>query len=290
MEASVPPTGSAPAEKSETVAGPVEPAPEDFVNHDVAEIRPALHTPPEAVSPQAFSAQQEDAGSAGVSVPSSGSAPAEEARTVAGPVEPASENFVNHDVADIRPAPLTSPQASSPPVYDPLALLLAGRSIARSDGGMQAADLFTEHDGEDYQELLCFRVADEKYAVNIMEIKEIIKPREATEVPRVPPYVSGVLSLRGIIIPVFNLRKRLGHAAAKDSGKERIIVVKKGEEFCGVMVDEVIQVVRISYATIEPPPAVLDGIDRDFVGGIGRFDDQMLILLNLEKVLDLDLY
>jgi purine-binding chemotaxis protein CheW len=122
-----------------------------------------------------------------------------------------------------------------------------------------------------------------------MEIKEIIKPREVTEVPRVPFYVSGVLSLRGIIIPVFNMHKRLGHAVVQDSGKERIIVVKKGEEFCGVMVDEVIQVVRISPATIEPPPAVLDGIDRDFIGGIGRFDDQMLILLNLEKVLDLTL-
>jgi purine-binding chemotaxis protein CheW len=155
---------------------------------------------------------------------------------------------------------------------------------------MQTPDLFIEHDGADFQELLCFRVADEKYAVNIMEIKEIIKPREVTEVPRVPPYVSGVLSLRGIIIPVFNMHKRLGHAVVKESGKKRIIVVKKGEEFCGVMVDEVIQVVRISPVAIEPPPTVLDGIDRDFVRGIGRFEGQMLILLDLEKVLDLNLF
>ena len=187
-----------------------------------------------------------------------------------------------------RPSP--RPKQSPLPVFDPLALLLAGRAIGRSDAGMQSVDLDIENDGEDFQELLCFRVAEEKYGVNIMEIKEIIKPREVTEVPRVPPYVSGVLSLRGIIIPVFNMHKRLGHAVAQESGKERIIVMKKGEEFCGVMVDEVIQVVRISSATIEPPPAVLDGIDRDFVGGIGRFDGQMLILLNLEKVLDLNLF
>lgn len=235
-------------------------------------------------------AQQEKVGSVGVSVSTPGFIPAEDAGTTAGPVEAAPEDLVKLDIAEIRPAPLTSPEAPSPPPFDPLALLLAGRAIARSDGGMQTADLHTEHDGEDFQELLCFRVADEKYAVNIMEIKEIIKPREVTEVPRVPPYVSGVLSLRGIIIPVFNMRKRLGHAVAKDSGKERIIVMKKGEEFCGVMVDEVIQVVRISPATIEPPPAVLDGMDRDFVGGIGRFDGQMLILLNLDKVLDLNLF
>jgi len=234
-------------------------------------------------------AQQEKTGSAGVSVSTPAIAPAEVAGIAAGPVEAPLGDFVKPDFAEARPAPLPSPEAPSAPAFDPLALLLAGRAIARSDAGMQTADLI-ENDGEDFQELLCFRVAKEKYGVNIMEIKEIIKPREVTEVPRVPPYVSGVLSLRGIIIPVFNMHKRLGHAVAEDSGKERIIVMKKGEEFCGVMVDEVIQVVRISSATIEPPPAVLDGIDRDFVGGIGRFDGQMLILLNLGKVLDLNLF
>jgi purine-binding chemotaxis protein CheW len=234
-------------------------------------------------------AQQEKTGSAGVSVSTPVIAPAEVAGTAAGPVEAPPDDFVKPDPAEARPAPLPSPEAPSAPAFDPLALLLAGRAIPRSDAGMQTGDLI-ENDGEDFQELLCFRVAEEKYGVNIMEIKEIIKPREVTEVPRVPPYVSGVLSLRGIIIPVFNMHKRLGHAVAEDSGKERIIVMKKGEEFCGVMVDEVIQVVRISSATIEAPPAVLDGIDRDFVGGIGRFDGQMLILLNLEKVLDLNLF
>jgi purine-binding chemotaxis protein CheW len=235
-------------------------------------------------------AQQEKAGSIEVSVSAPCIAPAEDPGTAAGPVEPAPADSVKSEVSEIRPAPLTSPQAPPSQAFDPLSILLAGRAIARSNCVKQTADLYTEHDGKDFQELLCFKVADEKYAVNIMEIKEIIKPRQVTEVPRVPPYVSGVLSLRGIIIPVFNMHKRLGHSTVKDTGKERIIVVKKGEEFCGVLVDEVIQVVRISPATIEPPPAVLDGIDRDFVGGIGRFGGQMLILLNLEKVLDLSLF
>jgi purine-binding chemotaxis protein CheW len=153
-----------------------------------------------------------------------------------------------------------------------------------------AAAVPSGDDDTEFQELLCFRVAAEKYAVNIMEIKEIIKAREVTEVPRVPDYVTGVLSLRGIIIPVFNMHKRLGHAVVQESGKERIIVVKKGDEFCGVLVDEVIQVARLAAASIEPPPAVLEGIDRDFVNGIGRFDGQMLILLNLGKILDLNLF
>jgi purine-binding chemotaxis protein CheW len=174
--------------------------------------------------------------------------------------------------------------------FDPLAVLLAGREAAASaeetEVAIAAQPLLSD---EEFQELLCFKVASERYAVNIMEIKEIIKPREVTEVPRVPPFIAGVLSLRGIIIPVFNMRKRLGHNGGQVAGKERIIVVRKGEEFCGIQVDEVTQVVRIAADTIEQPPAVLEGIDRDFVAGIGRFDAQMLILLNLENVLDLNL-
>ena len=172
--------------------------------------------------------------------------------------------------------------------YDPMAVLLAGREAS------QAGEIVSGHAGmepvtsrEEYQEFLCFRVSSEIYAVNIMEIKEIIKPREVTEIPRAPGFISGVLSLRGIIIPVFNLRMRLGLPEGDISGRERIIVVTKGEEFIGVVVDEVTQVVRIAVDTIEKPPAVLEGIDRDFVSGIGRYNGQMLILLNQEKILDL---
>jgi purine-binding chemotaxis protein CheW len=181
-------------------------------------------------------------------------------------------------------------EAPLPVVFDPLSVLMAGRGSGSGEEEMlPASSAGSEHVGDEFQQFLCFRVADEKYAVNIMDIKEIIKPREVTEVPRASVFISGVLSLRGIIIPVFDLRKRLGLASAGETGKERIIVVKKDEEFCGVLVDEVIQVARIAASTIEPPPAVLYGIDRDFVSGIGRFDKQMLILLNLEKILNVTL-
>ncbi|KAF0220626.1 MAG: purine-binding chemotaxis protein [Geobacteraceae bacterium] len=175
------------------------------------------------------------------------------------------------------------------PAFDPLAVLLAGRELAGCNGDLPDSSPTPEPVGEEFKEFLCFRVSSEKYAINIMDIKEIIKPRELTEVPRVPEFVSGVISLRGIIIWVFNLRKRLELLPVGMSGKERIVVVKKGEEFCGVLVDEVIQVARIAASTIEQPPSVLDGIDRDFVDGIGRFPGGMLILLNLENILDLAL-
>ena len=127
-------------------------------------------------------------------------------------------------------------QASSPPPlsegagimeFDPLAVLLEGRERAGcADEAFLELTSVLESDVRDSQELLCFRVFSEEYALNIMDIKEIIKPREVTEVPRVPSFVSGVLSLRGIIIPVFDMRIRLGLAGGERSDKERIIVVK----------------------------------------------------------------
>lgn len=191
------------------------------------------------------------------------------------------------------------PQEASPrspsampriPQFDPLAVLLAGRAIAGCDEDAPA-DEAPEDDAavDDFQEFLCFRVSDELYAISIMEIKEIIKPREITEVPRVPSFISGILSLRGLIIPVFNMHQRLGLEANGQRGKERIVVVKNGEEFSGLLVDEVVQVVRVAEESIEQPPAVLEGIDRDFVQGVGRYDGRMLILLNLHNILDLNL-
>lgn len=179
---------------------------------------------------------------------------------------------------------------AAPGNFDPLAVLIAGRKDVQTDREEpDLAGVTTYSTGEEFQEFLCFRVSSEIYAINILAIKEIIKPREVTDIPRAPGFVSGILSLRGIIIPIFNMRLRLGLPEGEISGRQRIIVVKKGEEFIGLVVDEVTQVVKIASASIENPPAVLDGIDRDFVGGIGRYNGQMLILLNQEKILDISL-
>jgi purine-binding chemotaxis protein CheW len=125
--------------------------------------------------------------------------------------------------------------------------------------------------------------------MNIMSIKEIIKPREITEVPRMPNFISGVISLRGVIIPVMDMRLRLSLPFREKTGRERIIVLRSNAGFCGVLVDEVVQVARILKSNIEEPPAVLEEIDRDFVKGLGHFDNRMLILLNIEAITDIEL-
>jgi len=174
---------------------------------------------------------------------------------------------------------------------DPLAAILAGRALAGCDESHSDAlddqeSVATDH----YRKYLCFRVADEVYGIDIMEIKELIKPREVTEVPRAPAFVSGVISLRGVIIPIIDMLQRLGLAREAVTGRERVIVVRHADSFSGLLVDEIIQVVRIDEDSIEPAPTVLDGIDRDFVTGIGRADNRMIILLNIGNITDIDLY
>ena len=182
----------------------------------------------------------------------------------------------------LAPEPL--PEWEEIPGFDPAAVILKGRQSASGQEEVREAD-----QAEASLELLCFRVATEDYAISIMDIKEIIKPREVTEVPRVPPFVRGILSLRGIIIPVFDMRLRLGLPAGERTGRERVVVVKRQGGFCGVLVDQVVQVVRIAEAKLEAPPVVLEGIDREFIRGIGRVAGRMLILLDMEKVLDISL-
>lgn len=188
---------------------------------------------------------------------------------------------------DTAPEPLPVEIQHAPEdTFDPLAWILAGREMSAET--VEAVEDEWEVQAERL-EFLCFRVANEIYAVNILELKEIIKLRDCTEVPRMPAYISGVFSLRGVIVPVFDLHARLGLLPGAVTGRERIVVVKKGSGFCGLKVDEVLGVVKIAGNAIEQPPAVLEGIDRDFVIGIGRHESWMIILLNLEKILDVHL-
>ncbi|MDD2271517.1 MAG: chemotaxis protein CheW [Desulfuromonadaceae bacterium] len=189
-------------------------------------------------------------------------------------------------------SPFIAPQHPdyAAPALTPLEAILAGRTAAGCNDESILAD--EETGGITFEacfEFLCFRVSDEIYGINIMDIKELIKPREVTEVPRAPAFVSGVLSLRGTIIPIIDMRVRLGLAHEEPTGKERIVVIRTSNSLSGLLVDEVIQVVKVQQDAIEAAPAVLDGIDRDFISGLGRADGKLIIILNLETIADINL-
>jgi purine-binding chemotaxis protein CheW len=138
--------------------------------------------------------------------------------------------------------------------------------------------------------VLTFVVADEVYGVEILSIREIIKLREITEVPRAPRFLLGVVTVRGLVLPVLDLRRRLRVDAAPPRRQARILVVMHKNERYGLLVDEVRGVVRFSDAQVEPPPPSLMPSELPFLAGIGRYpeggEERMVILLSLDAVLD----
>jgi purine-binding chemotaxis protein CheW len=146
-----------------------------------------------------------------------------------------------------------------------------------------------EAEEEESLQLLTFMVGQEEYALNIMDIKEIIRPKTPTEIPRTPPYVLGILSLRGVIIPVYDMRLRLGgNVHAETTRSSRIVVVKQGENLHGLLVDAVVQVLDLLVHDIEPPPDIIGGVDAEFLLGVGKVAERLIILLNLPRVIAIE--
>lgn len=137
-------------------------------------------------------------------------------------------------------------------------------------------------------QFLAFQLGPEEYALDITRISEIIKPREYTDIPRVPEFILGLISLRGVVVPVFDLRRRFKLGETQLTSASRIVVCREGEVVAGLLVDSINQVVKLDADRIEPPPAVLSGIDRSLVDGVGRYQGRIIILLNLASVLDVD--
>ncbi|MFQ5718107.1 MAG: chemotaxis protein CheW [Acidobacteriota bacterium] len=136
------------------------------------------------------------------------------------------------------------------------------------------------------RQFLTFRLADERFGISIDSIVEILKYRPATPVPRADPVVHGIVSVRGQVVTVLDGRLRLGLPAAEIGGATRIIVVHDGSELVGLLVDEVVEVVRLADDAIAAPPAtVRDAGARGIVGVCDTHDEKILILLDIDRVL-----
>jgi purine-binding chemotaxis protein CheW len=136
---------------------------------------------------------------------------------------------------------------------------------------------------------LTFNLEEEVYAIPILKVKEIIGIMDITEVPGMPEFIKGVINLRGRIIPVLDLRVRLGIAAKEYNKRTCIIVVDlpegKRSRVMGVIVDTVAEVVNILAAEIEKPPGYSSDLGSDYIEGIGKIKGKIIILLNIEKIL-----
>jgi purine-binding chemotaxis protein CheW len=172
------------------------------------------------------------------------------------------------------------PRAAAVIVPDGEAASSAANEAARA-GGYESAEQETPAPMREL-ELLSFRMGGEEYAVLVEDVREVLKTRELTPVPNTPEYILGVTALRGVMLPVIDLCKRLGLAPGVRDEKSRIIVVNPGEEEVGLLVDRVIGVLRIMPDAVKPAP---DNVEQgaEFLRGIVRRDDKLYILLDLEK-------
>ena len=134
-------------------------------------------------------------------------------------------------------------------------------------------------------QLVTFSIGEEEFGVNILKVQEIIRTMDITKVPRAPAFVEGVINLRGKVIPIIDLRKRFGLFSKPEDKDTRIVVIEINNIIVGFVVDAVSEVLRIPASTVEPPPPVVAGVESDYINGVGKLKDRLLIMLDLDKIL-----
>jgi purine-binding chemotaxis protein CheW len=139
---------------------------------------------------------------------------------------------------------------------------------------------------EDLLQLVSFNIGDEEFGVDILQVQEINRMLEVTRVPNAPSYVDGVINLRGKVIPIIDLRSRFGMPRKEHTKHTRIVVVELNGKVLGFVVDGVREVLRIPRSITEPPPAIAGSAHEEYITGVGKLSDRLLILLDLEKALD----
>lgn len=137
-------------------------------------------------------------------------------------------------------------------------------------------------------QLVGFKEGNEEYVVDIIKVKEIIKMPEITKLPEARQYVEGVINLRGTVIPVINLKSRLGLADLSEKVSERkIIVIEHKSKLTGMIVDSVTEVITLDSQKIDPTPELVSNVDKSHIKGIGKLsDDRLLIILDIEKIIE----
>ena len=137
-------------------------------------------------------------------------------------------------------------------------------------------------------QLVIFELENEFYGINIAVVESIIKMQTITQLPQTPTYVKGVTNLRGSVLPVIDLCIRFGLDAQQDTRQTRVIIVTMGKIKVGMVVDGVMELLRINDEMIEPLPPMVNSVNSAFLKGIVRLDTRLIILLELSKVLDLE--
>ncbi|OHD15563.1 MAG: chemotaxis protein CheW [Spirochaetes bacterium GWD1_27_9] len=136
--------------------------------------------------------------------------------------------------------------------------------------------------------LVTFKISSELYGINIMEVREIIRYTEITPIPNSPEFVDGVITLRGEIIPIVDLGKRFHFEPITFTEDEEllrgIIVITVEDMTIGILIDQINRVIQINTNQIQPPPQMISGIGSEYIQGVVKLEDNLLVILNTSKL------
>ena len=137
----------------------------------------------------------------------------------------------------------------------------------------------------DLLQLVGFQLDDEEYGIDILKVQEINRITEITKIPQSPDFVEGVINLRGNVIPIIDLRKRFNMPHKEYDKRIRIVVGEIGDRTVGFIVDAVSEIIRLPADKIEPAPNISADDKAEYILGVGKLDDKLLMLLDIDKIL-----
>jgi purine-binding chemotaxis protein CheW len=197
----------------------------------------------------------------------------------------ASDILARQDTVSLAPTVPMAPEPSPMPAPAP-AVATRGQSVAlfgaTSRDDRKAAPELMEH-------LVTFYLADEEYGLDVRTVQEIIRVTDTTHVPRAPQFIKGVINLRGRIIPVVDLKKKLDLGELIASRLSRIVVVKLRDRLIGLLVDGASQVLKIPVSSIDAAPEEILDVNVSFIRGVAKLEKRLIILLDLYKILAMEI-
>ncbi len=149
-------------------------------------------------------------------------------------------------------------------------------TIKVSDKDQQSTELL---------QLVGFQLGNEEYGIDILKVQEINRVTDITKIPQSPDFVEGVINLRGNIIPIIDLRKRFHMPEREHDRQTRIVVGEIDDRTVGFIVDAVSEVIRLPVNTVEPPPPIVSGGKAEYIKGVGKLENRLLMLLDIDKIL-----
>jgi len=140
--------------------------------------------------------------------------------------------------------------------------------------------------GVEVKQLISFTVGAEEYGLELVRVKEVIRMRQITWLPKAPACVKGIINLRGDIIPIIGLRDRFGLESIEQTAMTRVIVVEVEGRLVGMVVDSASQVVRVPADQFDPPPPMAGKATQGFITGVGKMDEKLIITIDVDKILE----